>query len=74
MTSDNMKLDEMEIKCKCGGKLIKSQCEVEFFGIDFGIKNCEICRECGAEYLDSDVMQTIEDEVKKRGAILSNNL
>ncbi len=56
-----------KIKCRCGGKLIKSQCEVEFFGIDFGIKKCEICKECNAEYLDNETMKSIEDEVRKRG-------
>lgn len=56
-----------KIRCNCGGKLIQSQCEVEFFGIDFGIKKCEICKDCNAEYLDTETMQDIENEVKKRG-------
>jgi len=56
-----------KIKCRCGGDLIKSQCEVEFFGVDFGVRNCEICKECNAEYLNNEIMQEIEQEVKKRG-------
>lgn len=55
-----------KIKCRCGGELIKSQCEVEFFGIDFGIKKCEICKDCNAEYLDNETMQGVENEIKKR--------
>ena len=52
--------------CRCGGTLKASQCEVEFYGINFGIKNCEICTKCHAEYLNDKVMQEIEQEVKKR--------
>ncbi len=55
-----------KIKCKCGGELINSQCEVEFFGIDFGIKKCEVCKECNAEYLDNNTMKEIEEVVKKK--------
>ncbi len=55
-----------KIRCKCGGELVNSQCEVEFFGIDFGIKKCEICKDCNAEYLDNEIMEGIEKEVKKR--------
>jgi len=54
-------------KCKCGGKLKKSQTQVEFFGIDFGIKECEVCTACGSEYLGDEVMEEIEQEIKKRG-------
>ena len=56
-----------KIKCKCGGELVNSQCEVEFFGIDFGIKKCEVCKNCNAEYLDNETMKEIEKEIKKRG-------
>ncbi len=56
-----------KIKCRCGGELIQSHCEVEFFGIDFGVKKCEVCKECNAEYLDNETMKSIENEVKKRG-------
>ena len=47
----------MAVKCRCGGSLVKSQYEVEFFGIDFGVKKCEICKECNAEYLDDETME-----------------
>lgn len=53
-------------KCNCGGKLKKSHTQVEFFGIDFGIKECEVCTKCGSEYLDDRVLEGVEQEVKKR--------
>jgi hypothetical protein len=56
-----------KIKCRCGGDLIDSQRDVNFFGIDFGIRRCEICKECNAEYLDQKIMEEIENEIKKRG-------
>lgn len=52
--------------CKCGGKMKKSHCGVEFFGIDFGLKECEVCTACQSEYLDDAVLEEIEKEVKKR--------
>ncbi len=55
------------VRCKCGGKLKKSFTEVEFFGINFGIKQADVCAKCGAEYLLQEVMEEIEGEVKKRG-------
>ncbi len=55
--------------CKCGGKLKSSQTEIEFFGIEFGLKPCEVCTKCGAEYIDQQVMKEIEKEVKKRGIL-----
>ncbi len=61
-----MKSDVLEYKCNCGGTLKKSQTHVEFFGIDFGIKKCEICTSCSSEYLDNEVLHEIEQEVKKR--------
>ena len=54
-------------KCNCGGTLRKSQTQVEFFGIDFGIRECEVCSQCGSEYLDDETMEIIEKEVKKQG-------
>ena len=57
----------MDIKCTCGGKLKSSIVEVEFFGIDFGLKEADVCIECGSEYLSQDTMEEIEAEVKKRG-------
>ena len=63
MTSEEM----LDIKCKCGGRLKKSLSEVEFFGIEFGLKDAEVCTECGSEYLSQEVMEELEGEVKKRG-------
>lgn len=54
-------------ECRCGGKLKKSETNVEFFGIDFGIKSCEVCTRCGEEYIDQEVMKEVEKEIKKRG-------
>ena len=54
----------MPYKCRCGGKLKKSQCQVEFFGMDFGVRECEVCTKCQAEYLDDEVLGEIEKEVK----------
>jgi len=44
----------------------KSQCPVEFFGIDFGLRDCEVCTKCQSEYLDDKVMEEIENEVKAK--------
>lgn len=57
----------LPVKCKCGGKLKKSKTEVEFFGMDFGIKPCEVCTKCGAEYISQELMEKIEKEVRKKG-------
>lgn len=56
-----------DIRCKCGGKLRSGHTEVEFFGIDFGIRGAEVCDKCGAEYLSQELMVELETEVKKRG-------
>lgn len=53
-------------KCNCGGILKKSHTQVEFFGIDFGIKECEVCTKCGSEYLSDDVLDEVEGKVKKK--------
>ena len=61
--------------CRCGGKLKKSQCEVEFFGINFGIKPCEVCTKCGSEYLDNETVSKIQNEMKNMGIFgLERNL
>ena len=57
----------LPIRCKCGGRLKKSKTEVEFLGIDFGIHPCEVCTQCGSEYLSQELIEKIEKEVKKRG-------
>jgi hypothetical protein len=55
------------IRCKCGGKLKSGHTEVEFFGIDFGIRRADVCTKCGAEYISQDLMEELETEVKRRG-------
>ncbi len=52
--------------CNCGGKLKKSKTQVEFFGLDFGLRDCEVCTSCGSEYLNDTVLLEIEQEVKKK--------
>jgi len=49
------------IRCKCGGKLKRGHTEVEFYGIDFGIKEAEICTRCGAEYISQGLMEELLD-------------
>lgn len=63
MTSETI----LDVKCKCGGRLKRSTTEVEFFGINFGMKEAEVCTDCGSEYLSQELMEEIEAEVKKRG-------
>ena len=55
------------VRCRCGGKLTRKLTEVEFFGVDFGLKDAEVCSECGSEYLSQEVMEEVEAEVRKRG-------
>ncbi|MDG7018525.1 MAG: AbrB/MazE/SpoVT family DNA-binding domain-containing protein [Nitrososphaerota archaeon] len=55
------------VRCRCGGKLQERASEVEFFGIDFGVKKVESCTECGTEYLPQETMEEVEAEVRKRG-------
>lgn len=57
---------EIPYKCTCGGELKRSRVEVEFFGIDFGLKDGEVCTRCGSEYLDQETMKEIETIVKER--------
>lgn len=54
------------VRCKCGGKLRSDFTEVEFFGINFGLRQADVCSACGSEYLPQEVMEKIEMEVKKR--------
>lgn len=56
----------LEYPCSCGGKLKESYCSVEFFGIDFGQRRCEVCTSCGSEFLDDETLREIEQEVKNR--------
>ena len=62
MTSESLS----GVKCRCGGHLKRSFTEVEFFGINFGLKQANVCNQCGSEYLPQEVMEEIEMEVKKR--------
>ena len=61
-----MKEKILDHKCKCGGTMKISKTQVEFFGIDFGIRECEVCTKCNSEYLSDEVMAEIEKEVKKK--------
>ncbi len=54
--------DEIPYKCSCGGDLKKSKVDVEFFGIDFGLKDAEVCTLCGSEYLDQGTLKEIENK------------
>ncbi|MDI6640517.1 MAG: hypothetical protein QMD78_06815 [Methanocellales archaeon] len=56
-------MSEMGYKCKCGGELRKPHTEVEFYGIDFEVRECEVCSSCGTEYLSEDIIE----EIKNRG-------
>lgn len=53
-------------KCMCGGTLKKTQLPVEFFGIDFGLREGELCTNCNSEYLNDAILEIIEREVKKK--------
>ena len=61
-----MKQEILPYPCNCGGMLKKSYTPVEFFGIDFGMRECEVCSKCGSEYLSDTVLDEIEQEVKKK--------
>lgn len=61
-----MAVQILPYKCNCGGTLKKGHAQVDFFGIDFGIRECEVCSKCGSEYLNNETLDEIEQEVKKR--------
>ena len=46
--------EKIPYKCSCGGNLRKTKVEVEFFGIDFGLRDAEVCIVCGSEYGDKE--------------------
>ena len=52
--------------CSCGGKLKKSFCHVEFFGIDFGEQECEVCTLCNSEFLNDETLAEIEKQVRAK--------
>ncbi|MFH1544890.1 MAG: hypothetical protein ABIE23_02245 [archaeon] len=62
-----MKGKLLSLTCSCGGKMKKAFVPVEFFGIDFGVREAEVCTKCNAEYLDEKLMEKIEKEIKKKG-------
>lgn len=53
--------------CRCGGKLVEAPMPIEYFGIDFGIRDGHVCTECGDEYLTDEICQEIEDKAKELG-------
>ncbi len=61
-----MNEEEIPYKCSCGGSLKKTKVEVEFFGIDFGLRDAEVCSVCSSEYLDQETLKEIEKEIKER--------
>ncbi len=53
--------------CRCSGKLVKAPIHIEYFGIDFGIREGHVCTKCGDEYLTDEIWQEIEDRAKEIG-------
>ena len=53
--------------CRCGGKLVKAPIEIEYFGVDFGIREGHVCTNCGDEYLTDELWQEVEDKAKELG-------
>ena len=53
--------------CRCGGKLVSTPMPVEYFGIDFGIREGHACTKCGDEYLTEEVWQEVENKAKELG-------
>jgi hypothetical protein len=53
----HLSCEKISYNCSCGGKLRKGFCEVEFFGINFDMKECEICAKCNSEFLGEETMQ-----------------
>ena len=41
--------------------------EIEFFGIDFGIKKVEMCTKCGDIYISDEVYEEVEKKAKDLG-------
>jgi hypothetical protein len=58
--------EKIPYKCSCGGDLKWSKVDVEFFGINFGMKDAEVCTSCGSEYLEQDTLKEIEKTVRER--------
>lgn len=51
--------------CHCGGKLVESPIQVEYFGMDFGIRTGHACTRCGDEFLTEDTWEEIEGKAKE---------
>ncbi len=41
--------------------------EIEFFGIDFGIKKIEMCTKCGDTYISDEIYEEVEKKAKDLG-------
>jgi len=41
--------------------------EVEFFGINFGIKKIEMCTKCESKYISDDIYKEVEEKAKELG-------
>ncbi|UCF09003.1 MAG: hypothetical protein JSW28_04780 [Thermoplasmata archaeon] len=41
--------------------------EIEFFGIDFGIKKIEMCTGCGDKYISDEVYEEVEKKARELG-------
>lgn len=54
-------------RCRCGGKMKETLDEIEFFGINFGIKKIEICTKCGDKYISDEIYEEIEKKSKDLG-------
>ncbi len=54
-------------KCRCGGTMKETLDEIEFFGINFGIKKIEMCAKCGDKYISDEVYEEVEKKAKERG-------
>ncbi|MFQ6136542.1 MAG: hypothetical protein ACE5PM_05120 [Candidatus Hydrothermarchaeales archaeon] len=51
--------------CRCGGRLVKAPIHVEYFGVDFGIREGHVCTSCGDEYLTDETWREIEERAKE---------
>ena len=54
-------------KCRCGGTMKETLDEIEFFGIDFGIKKIEMCTKCNDKYISDEVYEEVEKKAKEMG-------
>jgi len=59
-------MNEEVYKCSCGGSLRKTKAGVEFFGIDCGFRDAEVCTVCGSKYLDQETLKEVDTEINER--------